>query len=61
MTVTVKDAAKELKMSALTLRCLMQTGALNIGFTVKRPGCKRAHYKIYRHLLDAEKRRLGIE
>ena len=59
--VTVRQAAKELHMDVLTLRYLMQTKELNIGFFIRRPGCRRGAYKIYRHLLDAEKRRLGIE
>ena len=51
-TVSVKDAAKELHMDVLTLRYLMQTKELNIGFFIRRPGCRRGAYKIYRHLLD---------
>lgn len=60
-TVSIRDAAKELHMDVLTVRHLMQTGLLDIGFYNKRPGCKRGHYIVYRKLLDAEKERLGIE
>jgi len=59
--VPVKQAAKELNMDPLTVRYLMQTGKANLGYFIRRPGCKRGCYKIYRHLLDAEKRRLGLE
>ena len=59
--VSVAQASKELRMTPLTLRTLMASGKLNIGFHTKRPDAKRGHYVIYRHLLDAEKRRLGIE
>lgn len=59
--VPLAVASKELHMDVLTLRYLMQTEKLNIGFFIRRPGCRRGAYKIYRHLLDAEKKRLGIE
>lgn len=59
--VPVRQAASELHMDVLTVRFLMQTKQMNIGFYIRRDGCKRGSYKIYRHLLDAEKRRLGIE
>lgn len=59
--VSVRDAAQELQMDVLTLRHLMQTGCLKIGYYSKRPGCKRGSYIIYRRLLDIEKERLGIE
>lgn len=59
--VTVNQASKELGMTPLTLRLLMSSGKLNIGFYTKRPDAKRGHYVIYRRLLDLEKERLGIE
>ena len=48
-------------MSPLTLRTLMASGKLNIGFYTKKPDAKRGHYVIYRRLLELEKERLGIE
>lgn len=59
--VSVKQAAKELHMSQLTLQCLMQKGRLPIGYALKREGRSRYGYYIYRGLLDAEKRRIGID
>lgn len=59
--VSVKDAASEMKMSPLTLRYLMASGQLQIGFYSKKPYAKRGSYIIFRKLLDAEKERLGIE
>ena len=59
--VTVNQASKELGMTPLTLRTLMSSGKLNIGFYTKKPDAKRGHYVIYRRLLELEKERLGIE
>jgi len=59
--VTVTQASKELEMTPLTLRVLMASGKLNIGFYTKKPDAKRGHYVIYRRLLDIEKERLLIE
>ena len=59
--VTVNQASKELGMTPLTLRTLMASGKLNIGFYTKKPDAKRGHYVIYRRLLELEKERLGIE
>ena len=59
--VSVPQAAKELGMTPQTLRYLMQTGRLQIGDAWKRPGASRGGYKVVRTLLDAEKRRRGIE
>ena len=58
--VTIQDAACELQMDALTLRCLMQRGAIDLGYVIKRDGCKRHSYYIYRKKLDERKRELGI-
>ena len=59
--VTVNQASKELGMTPLTLRTLIVSGKLNIGFYTRKPDAKRGHYVIYRRLLDIEKERLGIE
>ena len=58
--VTPEEAARELNISVLTLRGLMQEGKLNIGYALKRPGKKKWGYYIYRGLLDKEKERLNI-
>lgn len=58
--VTTAQAAQELQMDKLTLQVLMQTNQLPIGYAVKKEGKSRYGYYIYRHLLDAEKSRLGI-
>ncbi len=58
--VSTREAARELQMDILTLQLLMQTEKLNIGYAVKKVGKTRYCYYIYRGLLDAEKRRLGI-
>ncbi|MCM1218812.1 MAG: DNA-binding protein [Lachnospiraceae bacterium] len=59
--VTVKQAAYELHMGTLTVQCLMQQERLPIGYALKRKGAARYTYHIYRGLLDAEKKRLGID
>jgi hypothetical protein len=59
--VTVKQAASELHMGVLTVQCLMQQGRLPIGYALKKDGKSRYGYYIYRGLLDAHKRQLGIE
>lgn len=59
--VTPSQAAKELGMDVLTVRGLMQQGKLNIGYALKKEGKKQWGYYCYRHLLDAEKERLGIK
>lgn len=58
--VTTKDAAKELQMDVLTLQQLMQRDRLPIGYAIKKEGKSKFGYYIYRGLLDAEKKRLGI-
>lgn len=59
--VTVKQAARELHMSALTVQCLMRRGDLPIGYALKKDGKCRYGYYIFRGLLDEHKKRLGIE
>lgn len=56
--VTTKQAAKELGMSVLTVQHMMRSGRLRIGVALKREGCARWSYYIFRHALDEEKRRL---
>lgn len=57
-TVTAEQAGKELGMTAVTVRRLMEMGRLPIGYFKREPGAKRAYYKIYRPLLDAEINRI---
>ncbi len=59
--VTVQQAAKELQMTPLTLRYLMQCGKLQIGEAWTKPGAKRGYYRVYRKLLDEEKQKRGLE
>jgi hypothetical protein len=59
--VSVKQAACELHMGELTVRCLMQQGKLPIGYALKKDGKNRYGYYIYRGKLDTVKRELGIE
>lgn len=56
-TIKVKEAAKELGMSVLTLRGLMQDGTLQIGYVVGKQG-QRKTFIIYREAVEREKRRL---
>lgn len=58
--VSISVAASELCMDALTLRGLMQQGKINLGYAIKRDGCKRWTYLIYRKRLDEAKQELGI-
>lgn len=60
MRVSVKEAASELHIGMLTLKCLMQEGRLPIGYALKRPGKTKYGYYIYRRLLDEHKKQLGI-
>lgn len=59
--VTPKNAAKELQMDVITLRELMKREKLPIGYAIKREGKSKWGFYIYRHLLDQEKERLGME
>lgn len=59
--VQPRQAATELGMDVLNLRELMKIGQLPIGYAVKREGKTKWSFYIYRHLLDAEKARLGID
>ena len=56
--VTVKQAAAELNMDNDTVRYLMSTGRLPIGHAVRREGCGRTTYYIYRAALDTYKNSL---
>lgn len=58
--VSSQQASKELGMDVITLRQLMIHEKLNIGFCIKKDGNSRYTYVIYRKLLDAEKKRLGL-
>lgn len=57
-TVTAAQAGKELGMTAVTVRRLMEMGRLPIGYFKREPGAKRGYCKIYRGLLDAEIERI---
>lgn len=58
--VLPEQAAAELGINVLTLRCLMQQEKLPIGYAIKRDGAKRWAYFIYRKKLDELKKELGI-
>lgn len=58
--VTVKQAAKELRMSILTVQCLMKSGQLPIGYALKKEGKSKYGYYIYRKKLDNVKAELGL-
>lgn len=59
--VTVKQAAAELNMDYRTVQYLMSAGRLPIGHAVKREGCNRTTYYIYRAALDTYKNSLKGE
>lgn len=59
--VTVKQAAAELNMDYRTVQYLMSAGRLPIGHAVKREGCNRTTYYIYRTALDTYKKSLKGE
>lgn len=61
MTVTIAQAARELQMSPQTLRYMMVSGKIAVGDCGKRPGAKRGFYRVFRKMLDEEKKRRGIE
>lgn len=56
--VPTRQAAQELGVSLPTLRSWMKHGHVNIGIYDKKDGKKRADIHVFRHMLDAEKRRL---
>lgn len=58
--VTVKQAADELQLTALTLRYFMAEGKVDLGLVIDKPGSKHRRFIIYRQKLDAEKKRLGL-
>ena len=53
-----RQAARELGVSLPTLRSWMKHGHVHIGIYDKKDGKKRADIHVFRHMLDAEKRRL---
>lgn len=57
--ITVAEAAKELNMTVLAVRYFMQTGQLNIGYVMNRPGSQRATFYCFMEAVQAEKRRLN--
>lgn len=59
--VTVKQAAAELNMADDSVRYLMSAGRLPIGHAVKKEGCNRTTYYIYRAALDTYKNSLKGE
>ena len=56
--ISVEDAAKELNMSPLTVRYLMQQEKLPIGYAQKRDGCERAYYIIFDELVKGYKKKV---
>lgn len=62
--VTVKEAAKELQLSILTVEYMLREKiepVCRAGFAIKQPGNKRHAYYIYRKQLDEVKEALGIK
>ena len=60
MKITVADAAKQLGLTPLTVRGLMQEGRLNIGYAIKHKNSSKWTYYIFEKLLEDEKKRLGL-
>ncbi len=56
--VPTSQAAQELGVSLATLRSWMKHGHVQIGIYDKKDGKERADIHVFRHMLDAEKRRL---
>lgn len=59
--VTVETAARELNVSAATLRSWMKHNYVQIGIADKKDGNEKYCYIIYRKLLDEQKERWGIK
>lgn len=57
--ITTKEAAQELNMTVLTVQVLMQQDKLPIGYAVKRDGCKKYHYIIFKELVDSFKQHVS--
>ena len=51
--MTTLEAAKELNINVVGLQVLMQQEKLPIGYAIKREGCSRWTYYIYKELVDA--------
>ena len=58
---TPEQAAKELQIPVASLRYMMLHGLIHIGDAYKKPGTKRGCYRVVRSLLEAEKKRRGIQ
>lgn len=56
--ITVEEASKQLNMTPLTVRILMQQEKLPIGYFQKRDGCERGYYIIFKELVDGYKDRI---
>ena len=56
--MTTAEAAKELNINVVGLQALMQQEKLPIGYAIKRDGCSRWTYYIYRELVDAYVKRV---
>lgn len=56
--MTVAEAAKELNLTVITVRLLMQKEKLPIGYAVKNDDAENYMYIIYKELVDGYKRRV---
>lgn len=56
--ISVETAAKELNMTPLTVRYLMQQQRLPIGFAQKREGCSRTYYIVFEELVQAFRKKV---
>jgi len=56
--MTVAEAAKELNLTVITIRLLMQKEKLPIGYAIKNEGAENYHYIIFKELVDGYKRRV---
>lgn len=56
--MTVAEAAKELNMTVITVRLLMQKEKLPIGYAIKQDNKENYHYIIFKELVAGYKKRV---
>lgn len=56
--ITVSEAAKELNLSILDVRFLLQKERLPIGYAIKKDDGENYHYVIFKELVEGYKKRV---
>lgn len=59
-TMTVREAAEELRWTEYDLKCKMRHGEIDIGYATVHEGKRIPHYTVYRKKVQELKEELGI-